>query len=168
MITLHDMKTDRVPVKLLKDPGHLLSFGFGSGLSPYAPGTMGTLAAIPLFLCAAYFGSMIVLVSCLVISIAGIYLCERTTRALGVHDHSAIVWDEIAGYFVTMLFVPVSIISVILGFVLFRLFDILKPWPISVIDSRLKGGLGVMLDDILAGVFACVILQLVHYLGWLS
>ena len=168
MITLHDMKTERVPVKLLKDPGHLLSFGFGSGLSPYAPGTMGTLVAIPLFLCAAYFGSMIVLVSCLVISIAGIYLCERTTRALGVHDHSAIVWDEIAGYFVTMLFVPVSVISVILGFMLFRLFDILKPWPISVIDSRLKGGLGVMLDDILSGVFACVILQLVHYLGWLS
>ncbi len=168
MITLHDMKTERIPINLLKDPGHLLSFGFGSGLSPYAPGTMGTLVAIPLFLCAAYFGSMIVLVCCLVISIAGIYLCERTTRALGVHDHSAIVWDEIAGYFVTMLFVPVSVVSVLLGFMLFRLFDILKPWPISVIDSRLKGGLGVMLDDILAGVFACVILQLVHYLGWLS
>lgn len=165
---MHDMKNEAVPVKLLKDPGHFLSFGFGSGLSPYAPGTMGTLAAIPLFLCAAYFGNMTVLVSCIIISIVGIYLCERTTRALGVHDHSAIVWDEIAGYFVTMLFVPVSVVSVIAGFLLFRLFDILKPWPISVIDSRLKGGLGVMLDDILAGIFACTTLQLARYLGWLS
>ena len=161
--------TDAIqPSALMKDPGHLLSFGFGSGLSPYAPGTMGTLVAIPLYLLVAQFGPLSVLLACVVISLLGIYLCERTTKALGVHDHPAIVWDEVAGYFITMLFAPVSATTVILGFILFRIFDILKPWPISVIDSRLKGGLGVMLDDILAGVFACVILQLVHYLGWLS
>jgi len=162
------MNKQRIPLTLLTDPGHLLSFGFGSGLSPYAPGTFGTLVAIPIYLLAAYFGTWSVVLSCLFICLLGIVICGRTTRTLGVHDHPAIVWDEIAGYFVTMLFVPLSVMSVILGFALFRLFDILKPWPISVIDSRVKGGLGVMLDDILAGVFACAVLQSVHYLGWLK
>jgi phosphatidylglycerophosphatase A len=161
--------TDKItPSALIKDPGHALSFGFGSGLSPYAPGTMGTLAAIPFYLLAAQFGTLSVLIACLCICVLGIYLCARTTSALGVHDHPAIVWDEIAGYFVTMLFAPVSIATVIIGFVLFRMFDILKPWPISVIDSRLKGGLGVMLDDILAGIFALIVLQLILHLGWVS
>ena len=161
--------TDKItPRSLIKDPGHALSFGLGSGLSPYAPGTMGTLVAIPLFLLAAQFGTLGVLLACAVICVLGVYLCARTTRALGVHDHSAIVWDEIAGYFVTMLFAPVSITTVVTGFVLFRLFDILKPWPISVIDSRLKGGLGVMLDDILAGMFALIVLQLLLHRGWVS
>lgn len=160
--------TQHIPSKLVRDPGHLLSFGFGSGLSPYAPGTMGTIVAIPLYLLTAYFGSLAVIISCIVICLIGVWLCQRTTQALGVQDHPAIVWDEIAGYFVTMLFVPASVLTVILGFVLFRLFDIVKPWPISVIDSRVKGGLGVMLDDILAGVFACAVLQLILYLGWLN
>ena len=161
--------TDKItPSALIKDPGHALSFGFGSGLSPYAPGTMGTLAAIPLYLLAAQFGSLSVLMTCVFICVLGVYLCARTTTALGVHDHPAIVWDEIAGYFVTMLFVPVSIATVIAGFVLFRIFDILKPWPISVIDSRLKGGLGVMLDDILAGIFALIVLQVILHFGWVS
>lgn len=156
------------PKALMTDPGHALSFGFGSGLSPYAPGTMGTLVAIPLYLLAAQFGALSVLLVCILICLLGIYLCERTTTALGVHDHPAIVWDEIAGYFVTMLLAPLSVSSVLAGFVLFRIFDILKPWPISVIDSRLKGGLGVMLDDILAGVFALIVLQLIIHLGWVS
>lgn len=156
------------PRDLINDPGHILSFGFGSGLSPYAPGTMGTLVAIPLYLLVAQFGTLSVLFSCFAICLFGIYLCARTTKALGVDDHPAIVWDEIAGYFITMLFSPVSVATVILGFVLFRIFDILKPWPISVIDSRLEGGLGVMLDDIVAGIFALLLLQLTLYFGWIS
>ena len=161
--------TDAIkPSDLMKDPGHLLSFGFGSGLSPYAPGTMGTLVALPLYVLAAQLGSFGVFATCVVICFLGVYLCERTTKALAVHDHPAIVWDEIAGYFVSMLFAPVSATTVILGFILFRIFDILKPWPISVIDSRLKGGWGVMLDDIVAGVFALLVLQLMLYFGWVS
>ena len=162
------MTDKKTPSVLMKDPGHALSFGFGSGLSPYAPGTMGTLVAIPLYLLVAQFGMLSVLIACVIVCVLGVYLCARTTAALGVHDHPAIVWDEIAGYFVTMLFAPASVTTVVLGFVLFRIFDILKPWPISVIDSRLKGGLGVMLDDILAGLFALIILQLIIYLGWVN
>ena len=139
------MKTP-IPIRLLRDPGHLLSFGFGSGLSPYAPGTAGTVAAIPVYLLLSMLNPTVYLLATLVSVVLGIYLCGRTSRALGVHDHAAIVWDEFAGFFITMLFAPVSFTTVILGFCLFRIFDIFKPWPASVIDTRIKGGLGVMLD----------------------
>ncbi len=152
------------PRSLIKDPGHLLSFGFGSGLAPVAPGTFGTLAAVPFYLLAAtVFNPLSYALVTLLVCLLGVYLCGRTTRALGVHDHGAIVWDEFAGLFVTMLFITPSLFTVILGFGLFRLFDIVKPWPISVIDSRVKGGVGVMLDDIIAGVYAGIILHLIVY-----
>ena len=152
------MKTP-VPVSMLRDPGHLLSLGFGSGLSPFAPGTIGTLVAVPFYLLLALLpmpGYVLATLGCMLL---GIYLCGRTGRALGVHDHGAIVWDEFVGLFITMLFAPVTITTVVLGFCLFRLFDILKPWPASVIDTRLKGGLGVMLDDVIAGIYALLVLQ---------
>lgn len=149
------------PKTLLKDPGHLLSLGFGSGLSPFAPGTAGTLVAIPIYYLAISFTTPVwYAILTLAVTVLGIYLCDRTTRALGVHDHPAIVWDEVAGYLITMLFVPFSLTTVIVGFVLFRLFDILKPWPVSVIDTRMKGGLGVMLDDVIAGLYALMCLHL--------
>ena len=91
----------------------------------------------------------------------GIWLCGETANALGVHDHSGIVWDEIVGYLVTMIAVPLDWKWIVLGFLLFRLFDIAKPWPIGWIDSKLSGGLGIMLDDILAGFFALIALHLV-------
>lgn len=153
------MSMARPPVKLLADPGHLLSFGFGSGYAPKAPGTAGTLAAIPFFLGLSLLNPItyaLVTLGCLFI---GIYLCQRTSEALGVADHPAIVWDEFVGYFITMLLAPVNVYTVVLGFIFFRFFDILKPWPVSVIDSRLKGGLGVMLDDVIAGVYAFLCLQ---------
>lgn len=154
------------PKSLIKDPGHFLSLGFGSGLSPFAPGTAGTLMAIPLYYFSMMFLSPFGFLGLTVsITLIGIYLCDRTTRAMGVHDHPAIVWDEIAGYFVTMLFIPLSWTNIILGFVLFRLFDIFKPWPISVIDSRMKGGLGVMMDDIIAGIYA---LTALHFYLWFT
>jgi len=151
-----------IPKHLLLDPGHLLSFGFGSGLSPYAPGTFGTLAAIPLYLVFSLLNPYLYLLVTIASVFLGIYLCGRTSKALGVHDHAAIVWDEFAGFFITMLFVPATLTTVVLGFCLFRLFDIVKPWPISVIDSRIHGGLGVMLDDVIAGIFAMIVLQVVY------
>ena len=149
-----------VSPKFLLDPGHLLSFGFGSGLSPFAPGTAGTLAAIPFYLLLSTLNPLAYLLATLISVIAGVYLCGRTSKALGVHDHAAIVWDEFAGFFITMLFAPVSLTTIVLGFCLFRVFDILKPWPASVIDSRIKSGLGVMLDDVIAGIYAMLVLQL--------
>jgi phosphatidylglycerophosphatase A len=158
------MMTNIQPKNLIKNPIHFLSLGFGSGLSPVAPGTMGTLVAVPLYLVLSHYLSQTgyAIVTC-VVMLVGVYLCEQTTRALGVHDHPAIVWDEIAGYFITLLFVPVTFFHVVLGFVLFRLFDIVKPWPVSVIDSRMKGGLGVMLDDVIAGLYALALMQLYLY-----
>lgn len=144
----------------LRNPVHFLAFGFGSGLSPLAPGTMGTLVAIPICLLMQYisFYSYIAVLSTIIIF--GIWLCGRSSRLLGVHDHGGIVWDEIAGYLLTMTAVPINLWTVLAGFVLFRLFDIAKPWPIGWLDRRLQGGLGIMLDDIVAGGFALAILHL--------
>ena len=133
---------------------HWLAFGFGSGLSPKAPGTAGTLVAIPFYLLLCqlpvfYYGLFVL--SALVI---GIYLCDKTSRDMGVHDHSGIVWDEMVGFWITMLMIPVSWQSVIAGFMLFRLFDIWKPFPIRLLDRHVKGGFGVMIDDVLAAFYA--------------
>ena len=156
------MSAKKIPVSLLKDPLHLLSVGFGSGLLPKAPGTFGTLAAIPLYLLLAlYTSELVYIIACSTGLVLGFYLCERTTQALGVQDHPGIVWDEIIGFLISMLFITPSLSSVLLGFFLFRVFDILKPWPISVIDSRVKGGIGVMLDDVLAGGFALLCMHLI-------
>lgn len=145
----------------LKQPVQFLALGFGSGLAPKAPGTFGTLAAIPIFLLLAMLSPSYYLIALIVMSIAGIYICGKAAEDVGVHDHPAIVWDEFVGYFITMFMVPVSWQSVLVGFVLFRLFDIFKPWPISFIDKNMSGGFGIMFDDILAGAFALIIMQLI-------
>ena len=140
----------------LFDPIHFLALGFGSGLSPKAPGTMGTIAAIPVFLLMASFPLVNYLAVVGVMSMFGIYICGKAASDAGVHDHGAIVWDEIVGFVITMTLVPVSWISVLVGFILFRIFDIFKPWPISWLDKNCHDGLGIMADDILAGVAACL------------
>ena len=145
----------------LANPIQFLALGFGSGLAPKAPGTFGTIAAVPLFLLLALLTPMNYLIAVVVMSIAGIYICGKAAEDAGVHDHPAIVWDEFVGYFITMFMVPVTWQSVLVGFVLFRLFDILKPWPISYIDKKISGGFGIMFDDILAGIFSLVIMQLI-------
>jgi len=152
-----------IPLRLLKNPVHFLSLGFGSGLSPYAPGTFGTLAAIPLYLLIQPLSTVWYLLITLVALIAGIYLCEQTAKALGVHDHSGIVWDEIVGFFITMYAVPLDWKWILAGFLLFRFFDIVKPWPIKWIDARVTGGIGIMLDDVVAGLFALIGLHLMLY-----
>ncbi|OBT16848.1 phosphatidylglycerophosphatase A [Vibrio sp. UCD-FRSSP16_10] len=157
----------------LDNPWHLFATGFGSGLSPIIPGTMGTLASIPLYLAlvqlplAAY--SVVVLLSCII----GIKICSVASKDMGVHDHGSIVWDEFAGFWITMLVVPIFNIPandwhwLLAGFVLFRFFDMVKPWPISYLDKQVHGGLGIMIDDIVAGVMAGISLAVLGaVLGW--
>ena len=155
---------DPLPKPSMGNFVHLLAFGFGAGCSPKAPGTMGTLLAVGVYLplshlpLAAYIGVLAVVI------LVGIWLCDRAARDLGVHDHPGIVWDEIAGYLLTMLAAPAGWVWIVAGFALFRLFDIWKPWPIGWLDRHVGGGFGIMLDDLVAGVFAAVCLQiLVHY-----
>ncbi|AYA65061.1 phosphatidylglycerophosphatase A family protein [Alteromonas sp. RKMC-009] len=148
----------------MKNPVHFCALGFGSGLIPLMPGTFGSLAAIPLILLLAPAGNVIYITATILSSIAGVYFCGKTATDMGVHDHGSIVWDEVAGMLLTFLFVPLSMSTLIAGFVLFRIFDILKPWPIGPVDKTVHGGLGIMLDDILAGIMACVCL---HGLIWL-
>ena len=158
------LKRNRVDAALLFNPIHFLSLGFGSGLSPYAPGTAGTLAAIPLFWLMAPLSLELYLGLVILFFIVGIYLCQQTTNKLGAHDHSAIVWDEVVGYLLTMVAVPFDWRWVILGFFLFRLFDVWKPWPVRHLDHRVGGGLGIMLDDIGAAVYAALSLQAILYI----
>lgn len=147
----------------LGNPVHFLALGFGSGLAPRAPGTFGTLAAIPVYLLVAGLPLVAYLLLTLLACVAGIWICDRAARDFGVHDHPAIVWDEIAGFLVTMIAAPAGVLWIVLGFLLFRFFDILKPWPIGWLDRRVDGGLGIMLDDIVAGVFAAVVLQVLFW-----
>ncbi len=146
--------------RIFRDPRHLAAFGFGSGLSPWAPGTAGTLVAVPLFYSLSSLPIMAYFFVVLGMMVLGVWLCGWSARDLGVHDHPGIVWDEIVGYLVTMAGAPAHWAAMLIGFCLFRLFDIWKPWPIGRVDQGLSGGMGIMLDDVLAGVFAAVWLQL--------
>lgn len=158
---MNQIKNNILTLNLLRNPIHFLSFGFGSGYMPVAPGTFGTLVAIPIFLWLSQFSLSNYVVIVTVMFLAGVWICGYTSRALGVHDHKAIVWDEVVGYLITMLMVPPTLLNVCIGFALFRLFDIWKPWPINLLDKNVHGGLGIMLDDVLAGVYALIILQFV-------
>ncbi len=150
--------------RLLLNPVHFLSLGFGSGLFPRAPGTIGTLVAVPVYLLMIQLNPVPYLLITLFLLYMGIHLCQATAHRLGVHDHPAIVWDEIVGYLLTMVAVPIGWFWVVLGFVLFRLFDIWKPWPIGYLDRRVSGGVGIMLDDLLAALYASIVMQVVLYL----
>jgi phosphatidylglycerophosphatase A len=147
----------RPSVGTLRDPVHFLAFGFGAGLAPYAPGTFGSavglvaawwLFALPLWWRVAVVAGVIGF---------SIWICGESARRLGRHDDQRIVLDEIAGVLLTSLVVvEKSFFAFALVFVFFRLFDILKPWPIRDVDHSLKGGLGIMLDDLIAALFAAV------------
>ncbi|MDJ0957598.1 MAG: phosphatidylglycerophosphatase A [Arenicellales bacterium] len=135
-----------------------LAFGLGIGLTPKLPGTVGTLLAIPLWwwLSNLDLNSYLLITACAFLF--GIWICQRASERLGQHDHSGIVFDEIVGYLLALVVVPVSVGWLLLSFVLFRFFDVVKPWPICWLDRRIKGGLGVMLDDLAAGIFTAVII----------
>jgi phosphatidylglycerophosphatase A len=150
--------------EVFTNPVHLLAYGFGAGLSPKAPGTLGTVVAIPIYVLLAWLGSTAYFVCLAVALVAGIFICGYTAKALEVDDPKSVVWDEVVGYLITMIGVPLGAVWVVAGFLLFRLFDIWKPWPIRWLDRNVKGGLGIMVDDVAAAIPACLILNLAVYL----
>ncbi len=142
-------------------PHHWIAFGFGAGLAPWAPGTVGTLVAIPLYLALVLLPPLIYLLALALLILVGLWACGKTAAEVGGGDPSAIVWDEILGFLLTMALVPPLWYWLLLGFLLFRFFDIVKPWPIAAVDLRVKGGLGIVLDDLVAGALAWVLMQVV-------
>lgn len=156
------------PRQILSDPILFLAFGFGSGLAKKAPGTMGTVAAIPVYLLFAQTNFITYSVLTAIVCIVGIWICGIAANKLAEHDFGGIVWDEVAGYLVTLWLVPCTWQTMLAGFVLFRIFDILKPWPIRWLDRHVEGGFGIMIDDILAAVFAGGLLLLMVNYQWLS
>lgn len=149
-----------------RDPIHWLAFGFGSGAIRKAPGTWGTLAAIPFYLLIADLQWPLYIAIVAAAFFAGIYICEKAANDLGVHDHGGIVWDEFVGLWITLFLLPEGWLWLVAGFVLFRIFDILKPWPISWADKHVSGGFGIMIDDVIAGIFALGVIQAARY--WLG
>lgn len=161
-------KNKLTPRQILSDPILFLAFGFGSGLTKKAPGTFGTLAAIPVYWLFVQADLLVYSLLTLIVTVVGIGICGIAAEKLGEHDFGGIVWDEIAGFIITMWLVPFTWQTVIVGFILFRFFDILKPWPIKWLDQQVHGGLGIMLDDVLAGIFAGSLLLLFVDLGWIN
>ncbi|WP_438363458.1 phosphatidylglycerophosphatase A family protein [Thalassotalea mangrovi] len=144
------------------NPVHFLAVGFGSGLAPKAPGTFGTAVAVPLFvLCWTFLPHSYLVALTVVMAVAGVYICGKAAEDAGVHDHGAIVWDEIVGFFICMLGITVNWMTLLVGFLLFRFFDIVKPWPIKLADQRVSGGFGIMLDDVLAGFMALAAMHII-------
>ena len=157
-----------INIKQLKDPVLLLAVGFGSGLAPKAPGTAGTVLAVPLYMLMQPLPLVTYLLITTCLFIAAIWICTYAAEKLGVHDHPSIVIDEIVGYLITMVAAPAGWLPVLIGFVLFRLLDAIKPWPISWFDRNINGGLGIMLDDVVAGIIAMMFLQGLVYFQILS
>lgn len=149
--------------KVWQDPTYFIAFGFGSGLIPTAPGTWGTLAAIPIYLLLPHTPINIYCILVLAAFILGVFVSSKVTFDIGLQDYKGIVWDEVVGYLLTMLYVPVDWKWILAGFILFRIFDVWKPFPISWFDQKVHGGLGIMLDDVLAAIPAGLIL---HILIW--
>lgn len=147
------------PTSVWSNPVHFAAFGFGSGAAPKAPGTFGTIAGVAIYLLLPEMNWLIYLLFLLATFGLGVWLCDKTSKDIGVHDHGGIVWDEFVGFWITMYLAPPGWLWLIYGFLLFRLLDILKPWPIKWADSQVSGGLGVMLDDVIAGIMAALCLQ---------
>jgi len=153
--------------QLLRDPGHFLALGFGAGLVPKGPGTAGTVVGVGLYWAVAGCDKPVYFAVVIALFVLGIPLCGRTATAMGAHDHPAIVWDEIVGYLLTMAFVTPSAAACVIGFIAFRVFDIFKPWPIGFLDRSVPGGAGIMLDDILAAMYAALVLVFIEYLSYI-
>jgi phosphatidylglycerophosphatase A len=144
---------------LWRHPAYLVAFGGGAGLAAKAPGTVGSLAAVPLYVLCAPLAAPSYVALLIVLTLLGVWACARTERDLGVHDHPGIVWDEVVGMLVTLFQAPSGWIWLLVGFGLFRLFDIWKPFPIGWLNARVPGGWGIMLDDLAAGLTAAACLQ---------
>ncbi|WP_028115832.1 phosphatidylglycerophosphatase A [Ferrimonas senticii] len=156
----------RFPGIKMSNPVHFLAFGFGLGLAPKAPGTFGTLAALPLFFVMQDLGLPLYAAIVALMGLVGIYLCDKTAKDMGEHDNPAIVWDEVVGMLITMAALPQGWHWWLIAFAAFRLFDIVKPWPIRLLDRHVHGGFGIMIDDVLAGFFGLGVVQLLaHWFG---
>lgn len=149
-----------IPESVWKNPLHFIAFGFGSGALPVAPGTFGTLMAIPFYLIFSQLSWPFYLVITVILSIICMWICQKVAKDIGVHDHQGMCLDEFPGFFVTMIHAPHGIWWIVSGFLLFRLFDIWKPWPIRWADQHVTGGFGMVFDDILAGVYAYILMQI--------
>ena len=146
---------------LFRHPAHFIALGFGAGLAPVAPGTFGTLVAIPIaLLLGAHFSGAVFLAAVVVFALIGVWAAQITGRNLGVPDHGAIVWDEIVAFLTVLYFVGDDGVRAAFAFVLFRIFDIVKPPPIRQLDAALKNGVGVMVDDLLAAGYTLIVLAL--------
>lgn len=142
---------------------HFFATGFFSGTIHFAPGTMGTLVAIPFYLILQTLSLPLYAIFVLITFLIGIWLCGEASKPFKTPDHPSIVWDEMVGFWLTMFAIPFSGVNLLLGFLAFRLFDIWKPWPIGWVDKKIHGGLGIMLDDILAAIYANIILQILNH-----
>ncbi len=157
------MTASHLANKVWQDPVYFIAFGFGSGLSSFAPGTCGTLVAVPLYLLLMHCHWSIYLLATILAFFLGVWVSDKVTRDLGIQDYKGIVWDEVVGYLLTMFLAPPGWLWVVWGFILFRIFDIWKPQPIRLVDQKLPGGMGIMLDDLLAAIPAWILL---HILVW--
>ncbi len=154
--------------RVFRNLRHCLAFGFGAGLAKKAPGTWGTLAAVPFCALLMFLPVWLYALLLLAAFALGVWLCETVAQDMRAHDHGGIVWDEMLGYWLTLFLAPINWVTILMAFVLFRLFDIWKPWPISWCDRHIHGGLGIMLDDVLAGALAGVCLQALLWSGVLT
>jgi phosphatidylglycerophosphatase A len=154
---MKDKQSPSLVSTVLRDPVHLLAFGLGSGLLPKAPGTWGSLATALVFWWFAPIDISVLLSIAVVLFVAGIWICGTSAKRLGVHDHSGIVLDEVVGMLLTLAVVRPEPQWIAVGFIAFRVFDIWKPWPIRDVDHSLSGGLGIMLDDVLAAGYAALV-----------
>ncbi|MFI4962624.1 MAG: phosphatidylglycerophosphatase A [Legionellales bacterium] len=146
--------------RVFQDPVYFIAFGFGSGLMPLVPGTWGTLAAIPVYLLLVKAHWSIYLLMTLLAFFLGVWVSDKVSLDLGVNDYKGIVWDEVVGYLLTMFMAPPGFIWMLVGFILFRIFDIWKPQPIRFVDQKVHGGLGIMLDDVLAAIPAWFLMHI--------
>jgi phosphatidylglycerophosphatase A len=143
---------------LLRHPAHLIAFGFGAGLAPAAPGTWGTLLALPVYwMVSPLLDPIGFLMMVAVLLALGIWACEVTGRAIGVSDHGGMVWDETVAFLLVLYFVPAALPWQAAAFLLFRLFDILKPPPIRYYERTFRNGFGVMLDDLVAAFYTLLV-----------
>lgn len=155
------MKVNQPPNTIWTNPIHFIGCGFGVGAIPIMPGTFGTALAIPIYFILIHFSWLTYAIVTLFLILIGVGLCGRINRDFGTEDHSAAVWDEVATFLIVLFLVPPVWYYILIGFILFRLFDILKPGPIGWVDRHIHGGVGVMLDDVLAAVVSWIILQII-------
>lgn len=158
---MRDYKVPPIPPTVWQDPLQFIAFGFGSGTLPFAPGTFGTLFAIPFYLLIQHTPPLIYLAIVVILTVLSIWICDKVSKEIEVDDHQGMCLDEFIGFFVTMFAAPHGWIWIVIGFILFRIFDIWKPFPIRYIDEKIHGGFGMILDDVCAGIYSCLLIHII-------